>query len=78
MCFKLPSIASLRIIFISWLLACLVLRSSYSGCLNSLMAFQSNIKTIDTLTELSNLQTKGEIQVTATKSSAYDNHWKYY
>jgi hypothetical protein len=27
---------------------------------------------------LSNLQTKGEIQVTATKSSAYDNHWKYY
>jgi hypothetical protein len=38
------------------------------------MAFQSNIKTIDTLTELSNLQTKGEIQVTATKSSAYDNH----
>jgi hypothetical protein len=49
-----------RFMFCSWLLACLVLTSSYSGCLHSLMAFPSNVKTIDTITELSIAQKKGE------------------
>jgi hypothetical protein len=60
--FYLPSVGSLRILFSGWVLACLVLRSSYSGCLHSLMAFPSRIKTIDTITELANAQKNGEIQ----------------
>jgi apolipoprotein N-acyltransferase len=60
--FCLPSVGSLRILFIGWLMACLVLRTSYSGCLHSLMAFPSRIKTIDTIEELAIAQKYGEIQ----------------
>ncbi len=59
-----------RFMFCSWLLACLVLTSSYSGCLHSLMAFPSNVKTIDTITELSIAQKNGEIELMATKDSS--------
>ncbi len=69
--FCLPSIGSLRILFSGWFLACLVLTSSYSGCLHSLMAFPSKIKTINTIEELANAQRNREIQVTATESILY-------
>jgi hypothetical protein len=68
--FCLPSVGSLRILLSGWLLACLVLRSSYSGCLHSLMAFPSRIKTIDTVKELANAQKNGEIQ-TITESKKF-------
>jgi hypothetical protein len=62
---------SLRIIFGSWLLACFVMVSSYSGCLDSLMAFPSHIKTINTITELLNSQRNGEIKVVVEKNTIY-------
>jgi hypothetical protein len=68
---RIPSIISLRIMLCFWLLSCLVLTSSYSGCLHSLMAFPSKMKTIDTITDLAIAQTNGEIQVTVIKSSSY-------
>ncbi len=43
-------------------MACLVLRTSYSGCLHSLMAFPSRMKTIDTVEELAIAQKNEEIQ----------------
>jgi hypothetical protein len=67
--FCLPSVGSLRILLSGWLLACLVLISSYSGCLHSLMAFPSRIKTINTIEELAIAQRNGEIQTISTESS---------
>jgi hypothetical protein len=69
--FYLPSVGSLRILFSGWLLAFLVLRSSYSGCLHSLMAFPSRMKTIDTITELANAQKNGEIQTSTEYPLVY-------
>jgi hypothetical protein len=69
--FYLPSIGSLRILFSGWLLACFVLTSSYSGCLHSLMAFPSKIKTINTIEELANAQRNREIQVIVTENFMY-------
>ncbi len=68
--FYLPSVKSLRILFSGWLLACLVLRSSYSGCLHSLMAFPSRMKTINTIEELAIAQRNGEIQTISIKSGS--------
>ncbi len=70
--FYLPSMGSLRILFSGWILACLVLRSSYSGCLHSLMAFPSRMKTINTIEELAIAQRNGEIQTITGYSLFYD------
>jgi hypothetical protein len=68
---RLPTIGPLRILLCCWLLTCLVLTASYSGCLYSLMAVPSKIKTIDTLKELANAQRNGLIQVTCIGDSSY-------
>jgi hypothetical protein len=65
---RLPSINSFRIMLSSWMIAVLVLTSSYAGCFYSLMAFPSQVKTIDTITELAIAQKNGEIQVITTDS----------
>ncbi len=67
--FCLPSVRSLRILFSGWLLGCLVLTFSYSGCLHSLMAFPSRMKTINTIEELAIAQRKGEIQTISKETS---------
>jgi hypothetical protein len=67
--FRLPSVGSLRILLSGWLLACLVLRSSYSGCFHSLMAFPSRMKTINTFEELAIAQKNGEIQTISSGRS---------
>ncbi len=69
--FCLPSVGSLRILFSGWLLACLVLTFSYSGCLHSLMAFPSRMKTINTIEELAIAQKNGEINTISTGTSSY-------
>ncbi|CAG2114560.1 unnamed protein product [Medioppia subpectinata] len=69
--FRLPNIFSLRIMICFWLLACLVLTASYSGCLYSLMAIPSRAKPINTINELADAQRRGEIQVTAIGGSSY-------
>ncbi len=69
--FLLPSVRPLRLMMCCWLLVCLVLTSSYAGNLYSLMTFPPKLKTIDTITQLANAQSNGQIQVVATKSSAY-------
>jgi len=68
---SLPPIVPLRIMFSCWLLSCLVLTYSYSGCLHSLMAFPSKFNTIDTIEELSIAQRNGQIQVTDTEAGIY-------
>ncbi len=68
---RLPAVGPLRILLGCWLLTCLVLTASYSGCLYSLMAVPSKIKTIDTLKELANAQRNGLIQVTCIGGSSY-------
>ncbi len=68
---RLPSINSLRIMLSSWLMACLVLTSSYGGCLYSLMAFPSHLKTIDSISKLVIAQRNGEIQVIITNNSYF-------
>ncbi len=65
---RLPSINSFGIMLSSWMIAVLVLTSSYAGCLYSLMAFPSQVKTIDTITELALAQKNGQIQVITTDS----------
>jgi len=75
---RLPSVGPLRIMLCCWLLACLVLTSSYGGCLYSLMAVPSHVKTIDTINELAIAQRAGKIQVTATASSSYYHSLKVY
>jgi hypothetical protein len=67
----LPPFFHLRILFSCWLLACFVLTTSYSGCLYTLMAFPSHIKTIDTINELSIAQINGEIEVIAVINTNY-------
>jgi hypothetical protein len=67
----LPPFVHLRILFSCWLLACFVLTTSYSGCLYTLMAFPSHIKTIDTINELSIAQINGEIEVIAVINTNY-------
>ncbi len=69
--FPFPPVLPFRLMICCWLLACFVLTSGYSGCLYALMAFPSNIETIDTITKLAIAQTNGEIQVTLTASSIY-------
>ncbi len=69
--FPLPSVLPLRLMICFWLLACFVMTSGYSGCLYTLMAFPSNMETIDTITKLAIAQTNGEIQVTLAASSIY-------
>jgi len=51
-------------------LACVVLTTSYGGCLYSLMAVPSRVKTIDTVTELAIAQTNGQIQVIANEKTS--------
>jgi len=68
---RLPPVEPLRLMSCSWLLECIVLTSSYSGCLFSLMAISSSLKTIDTIHELAIEQRNGRIQVTATEKSVY-------
>ncbi|CAG2102902.1 unnamed protein product, partial [Medioppia subpectinata] len=63
----------LRLLMVFWLLATLVLTSSYSGCLYSLMAFPTRTKTINTVEELATAQSQHTIQVMATKNGAYYN-----
>jgi hypothetical protein len=69
--FPLPSVPPFRIMMYCWLLACLVLTSGYSGCLYSLMTVPPKMKNIDTITELANAQSNGQIQVIASKGSTY-------
>jgi hypothetical protein len=71
LCRHLPTVHPLRIIVCVWLLAYLILRSSYSGCLHSLMTIPSRVKTIDTITELSIEQKSGRIQVIAPHGSIH-------
>jgi len=73
---RLPSVGPLRLLLCSWLLACVVLTTSYGGCLYSLMAIPSKAKTIDTVMELAIAQTNGKIQVTAVGKGAYYNSLK--
>jgi len=67
----LGSVGPLRLLFYIWLLACVVLKTGYGGCLYSLMAVPSKVKTIDTVTELAIAQTSGKIQVTAIEKTSY-------
>ncbi len=67
----LPSIDSLRLMLFNWLLACLVLTSGYGGCLHSLMAFPSRVKTINTIEELLIAQRVGQIHVISLESGSY-------
>jgi len=60
-----------RMIMSIWLFAFLILRSSYSGCLYSIMTVSSHIKTIDTLTELAIAQRNGQIQVIVVKQTSF-------
>jgi hypothetical protein len=69
--FPLPSVPPFIIMMCCWLLACLVLTSGYSGCLYSLMTVPPKMKNIDTITELANAQSNGQIQVIASKGSTY-------
>jgi len=69
--YVLPLVVSLRLVLCCWLLACIVLTSSYSGCLYSLMTYPPRIKTIDTLINLAIAQRNGEIQVIANENSSY-------
>ena len=57
--------------FCCWILSCLVLTSSYSGCLHSLMAIPSKVKPIDTINELAIAQREGKIQVIAVENSVF-------
>ncbi|CAG2110818.1 unnamed protein product [Medioppia subpectinata] len=69
---SLPLIpGSLRPVFTGWLWACLVLTSSYSGCLYSLMSFPTRVKTINTVEELAEAQREHRVRVIATTSDAY-------
>jgi len=68
---RLVSVGPLRLLFCIWLLACLVLTTGYSGCLYSLMAVPSRVKTIDTFIELAMAQKNGQIQVTAVEKSVH-------
>jgi len=70
---RLPSVGPLRLLLCSWLLACVVLTTSYGGCLYSLMAIPSRKKPIDTVMELAIAQTNGKIQVIAVGKAAYYN-----
>ncbi len=72
----LPNLFALRIVFCCWILSCFVLTSSYSGCLHSLLAFPSHIKTINSITELLSSQTRGVIQVIAVKKAVYYQSFK--
>jgi hypothetical protein len=67
----LPTVYPLRIIVCVWLLAYLILRSSYSGCLYSLMTIPLHVKTIDTITELSIEQKSGRIQAISSRGSIH-------
>jgi len=68
---RFASVEPLRLLFCSWLLACLVLTTSYGLCLYSLMAVPVRVKTIDTVTELAIAQTNCQVQVIAANTSIY-------
>lgn len=71
LCCRPPNLIPLRLLMYFWLLACLVLTASYSGCLYSLMAVPTKAQPINELTELAAEQKKGRIQVVAIGSSSY-------
>ena len=72
----LPSVRPLRIIISIWILSCLVLTSSYSGCIYSLMTIPLYTKPIDTVMELANAQRNGEIEVMISKPGIYYQNFK--
>ena len=70
-CCRPPNLIPLRLLMYFWLLACLVLTASYSGCLYSVMAVPTKAQAINDLTELAAEQRRGRIQVTAIETSSY-------
>lgn len=73
---KFPSLTSIRLIYLFWSFACLVIGTSYAGCLYSLMTIPSRNPTIDTIEDLAKTQSKGKIQVVGIAGSSYSQALK--
>ena len=62
---------SMRFLIIGWLLSGFVLRTSYGGCLYSLMARHKESDTIETIHELAIAQERGRVQVITPDGGIY-------
>ena len=71
-----PSSTSIRLIYLFWSFAGLVIGTSYAGCLYSIMTVPIGNPAIDTIEKLAYEQAKGRIQVTSIKGSSYYQNFK--
>ena len=72
------SATSLRVIFLFWCFACLLIGNYYACYLYSIMTFPVFNSPIDTIEKLANEQVNGRIQVIAPESSFYYKNLKVY
>lgn len=71
-----PSSASIRLIYLFWSFACLIIGTFYAGCLYSIMTIPIGNPAIDTIEKLAHEQAMGRIQVTTIKGSSYYQNFK--
>ena len=58
-----PSVSSIRLIYLFWSFACLIIINFYSGSLYSMMTFPIGNPTIDSVEKLAHEQSMRRIQV---------------
>ena len=71
-----PSSTSIRLIYLFWSFACLIIGTCYAGCLYSIMTIPIGNPAIDTIEKLAYEQAKGRIQVTVVEHSSYFQNFK--
>lgn len=75
---KIPSSTSVRLIYLFWSFACLIIGVSYAGSLFSMMTLPKGNPAIDTLEKLAKEQSKGNIQVLSLADSFYSQMFKVF
>ena len=71
-----PTTTSIRLIYLFWCFACLLISNYYAGCLYSIMTIPIENSAIDTIEKLVNEMANGKIQVAAVERSYYYEHFK--
>ena len=72
-----PKTTSIRLIYLFWCFACLIINNYYAGELYSIMTIPLDVS-LDTIEKLANEQANGRIQVIVTESVAYYKIFKVY
>ena len=71
-----PTTTSIRLIYIFWCFAGLVITNYYAAFMYSIMTIPIDNSAIDTIEKLANEQANGKIQVTVVEHTSYQDIFK--